>query len=386
MSMQNASTRIFITLLILGLGLVVVYLPGFFGSPVAATTGEHTYVADVDYWQRTGQEGWVTARFPFDLEHDLSDIPLTLGSWQGEELPETNQEVFILLEPEQYVQRRYTNPDGQFVWLTLIGSRKLRSFHPPDLCYIADGWQTALNSRRITLADDSHLGGLWLKANKLAPQTADPAFDEEHWAFYFYIFPDQNRMPADGWVMFRITSPPYGTEEETLAVQSSFLRHFFNASQESETPAALCAAGLYDDAANDTTEPLPRTTQVIETILGKEGHHVVAQDIDALMALWGPEGQVVDANHTPNTEDDDQVWQGAEAIRTRYVHHVFPGAPASITPADLSISVVGNRAVVTSTTRIDGETAAAGDRWILEKVDSCWQLKELRFNLEPEQQ
>ncbi len=56
-------------------------------------------------------------------------------------MPETNREVFILLEPEQFVQRVYKNSTGQYLWLNLIASRRSRSFHPPDLCYEADGWQ-----------------------------------------------------------------------------------------------------------------------------------------------------------------------------------------------------------------------------------------------------
>ena len=41
------------------------------------------------------------------LTADLKQIPLQLGDWQGEDVPQTNIEVFILLEPEQYVQRMY---------------------------------------------------------------------------------------------------------------------------------------------------------------------------------------------------------------------------------------------------------------------------------------
>jgi len=122
-------------LLVIGLG--VVYTPRLLTRKNFQP--ELTYIADLDYWQRTDREQAVEAALPIDMQHGLDAVPLQLGNWRGEDVPETNLEVFILLEPEQFVQRRYQDDAGHIVWLTLIGSRKTRSFHPPDLCYAADG-------------------------------------------------------------------------------------------------------------------------------------------------------------------------------------------------------------------------------------------------------
>ena len=72
----------------------------------------YTYVADLDFWQRTDREQAVIATSRFDLAANLENVPLTVGDWVGQDVPETNQEVMILLDPEQYVQRLYRNSAG----------------------------------------------------------------------------------------------------------------------------------------------------------------------------------------------------------------------------------------------------------------------------------
>ncbi|MCG3206838.1 MAG: hypothetical protein FOGNACKC_00437 [Anaerolineae bacterium] len=368
--MQNRSPRHILAVSVLSVAVLVMYLPDWLAAapPPAA---DFRYVTDVDFWQRTGRESQVTAAFPLDLRHNLSDLPLNLGDWQGEDVPETNLEVFILLEPEQFLQRRYTNPQGQFVWLTLIGGRQLRSFHPPDLCYAADGWHTGLASRPVTLAGGGQLPGLWLSAQKDA---AGQFAAEEHRAFYFYLFPNPQRDQRDGLVLFRVTSPPYGSDDETLAVHADFLRHIFTATGSQPPPVTACGLNL-----PPTTHP----QQAVSALLQQEGEAVVQQDIAAVMRLWAADGRVIDARHTPANTQDDQVWAGADAIRSRYLHQVFPGAPVAITPGEFELTTAGSDVTVTSTTRINGEVAPAGDRWLLRQVDGCWQIRELVFNLEP---
>ena len=121
----------------------------------------------------------------------------------------------------------------------------------------------------------------------------------------------------------------------------------------------------------------------IQALLIAEGERVVDQDIDALMRLWAADGRVSDAKNTPNENADDQNWDGRDAIRHRYVRTVFPGAPSSAQPSDLVIAVDGDQASVTATTRIGDEVSPAGDRWLLTRVDGCWLLQNLTYNLEP---
>jgi len=243
--MQNStelSTRTplqhYFAVLLLVLALPVFYFPrwqGLVPGMVVPARAQYTYVADLDFWQRTERETQVTATAHFDLAHNLDDVPLTIGDWQGVNVPETNQEVMILLDPEQYIQRLYQNRAGEYIWLSMIGGRSSQPFHAPDICYDADGWQYNLGSYGVDLTGGGKLYGLWLEANKTLPAAADAQGDQaapttlEHIVFYFYLFPDPARQLSDGIVLFKLTSGRHGTVEETLKLHADFIRQFFSA-------------------------------------------------------------------------------------------------------------------------------------------------------------
>jgi len=214
------------------IGLLIVYAPQFsprlLSQQALRPAGAFSYVVDLDFWQQTPRAKTVFTNSQFDLATDLHNVPLIVGDWQGEEVPETNKEVMILLDPEQYVQRLYKNSAGQYIWLSMIGGRSSQPFHAPDICYEADGWQFNSDSHPIELEDGQQLYGLWLEAKKQLP--GDEHFTE-HIVFYFYLFPNAKRDLSDGIVLFKLTSSRYNSAEETLAMQADFVRHLFMGAQ-----------------------------------------------------------------------------------------------------------------------------------------------------------
>ena len=141
------------------------------------------------------------------------------------------------------------------------------------------------------------------------------------------------------------------------------------------TPAPLGGSCTLENVTDDES--------AVRALLAAEGQFVVAQDIDSLMRLWAENSRVVDAKNTPDDSDDDQVWDGRDAVRHRYVRTVFPGAPAVVDHDDENIAVNGDTAQVESTTTIGSEVAPAGDRWEMVRQDNCWYLASLTYNLEP---
>ena len=123
---------------------------------------------------------------------------------------------------------------------------------------------------------------------------------------------------------------------------------------------------------------------MLRAVVWAEGTLVVAQDIDGLMTLWADGAYVANAKNTPDSPADDQFWRDKDAIRHRYVRTVFPGAPTAVTPADLQVSITGDRAELRSTTHIGNEVSPGGDRWVLVKQGPCWVIESLTYNLEPE--
>jgi hypothetical protein len=188
--------------------------------------GGYEFVADIDNWQRTDRERAVASPYNFDLSGDLNLVPMTLGEWTGVDVPQTNLEVFILLDPEQYVQRLYRLPDGRFLWLSLIGSRKSKSFHSPQICYDTDGWQTDSNSEVVPLTQ-----GELYALRLLARKSFSTGAEAEHVVLYFYLWPGYARNPQDGMVLVKLTAPVYGSVEETVALEKEFLGLLFTSAR-----------------------------------------------------------------------------------------------------------------------------------------------------------
>ena len=227
--MKTVNIRNIAIIVLLFVGLLFVYAPRFFASDAESGSSAefsdlHSYTGDLDFWQKTPREATVYATARFDLDADLADIPTVVGNWTGQDMPETNQEVMILLEPEQYVRRLYQDEQGRYLWLSLIGGRSSKPFHAPDICYDADGWQYDLGSHPVTLDGGGELYGLWLEAEKTNPGDSELT---EHVVFYFYLFPNERRDLSEGIVLFKLTSSVYESVEETLAMQSDFVRNFF---------------------------------------------------------------------------------------------------------------------------------------------------------------
>lgn len=196
-------------------------------NQLAATAGGgFEFVTDIDNWQRTDRERAIASPYNFNLAGDLNQVPLQLGDWSGTDVPQTNLEVFILLEPEQYVQRIYKQPDGRYVWLSLIGSRKSKSFHSPQICYDADGWQIETSSEQVKLAQGDFYT-LRLKGEKMFEQTK-----AEHVVLYFYLWPNYARNPQDGMVLLKVTASIYESVEETVALEKAFLAQLFTGARE----------------------------------------------------------------------------------------------------------------------------------------------------------
>ena len=137
--------------------------------------------------------------------------------------------------------------------------------------------------------------------------------------------------------------------------------------------AGSCILGLPEGTSDNAA---------ISALLAAEGDFMVKQDIDSLMRLWAEGGRVVDAKNTPQDDADNQLWDGKDAIRHRYVRTVFPGNPDSAGPANLEITLEDDRATIVATTRIGSEVSPAGDRWTLVREGPCWLLESLTYNLE----
>ncbi len=194
---------------------------------LAVPTAGYEFVTDIDNWRRTERERAVTTPYDFNLTGDLARVPLQLGDWTGVDVPQTNLEVAILLEPEQYVSRLYALPDGRSLWLSLIGSRKSKSFHSPQICYDTDGWQTDASSEAVALAK-----GEIYALRMFARKTYDGGDTAEQLVLYLYLWPNYARSLQDGMVLVKVTTPISASPEEALTLAKQFVGLMFTSAQE----------------------------------------------------------------------------------------------------------------------------------------------------------
>lgn len=192
-----------------------------------APAAGYEFVTDIDNWQRTERERAVTTPYDFNLAGDLTRVPLQLGDWTGVDVPQTNLEVAILLEPEQYVSRLYSLPDGRSLWLSLIGSRKSKSFHSPQICYDTDGWQTDASSEAVALSK-----GEIYALRMFARKTYDADETAEQLVLYFYLWPNYARSLQDGMVLVEVTAPVSASSEEALTLAKQFVGLLFTSARE----------------------------------------------------------------------------------------------------------------------------------------------------------
>ncbi len=195
-----------------------IWLPGL-RRPAASASGR-AFASDIDNWRQTELARTLHTPYDFTLGPNLGQLPLQLGAWRGEDVPQTNLEVFILLEPEQYLQRRYQDAGEHTLWLSVIGSRKSKSFHPPQICYSADNWVTQVSTARLALAE-GEIHALRVDATR---------GQDRHLVLYFYLWPDASRDPAAGTVLLKMTVPIFGAvqdESQALELAQDFVKQLF---------------------------------------------------------------------------------------------------------------------------------------------------------------
>lgn len=72
-------------------------------------------------------------------EVDIKQFPTAIGNWTSREIPIPKKDLAIL-ETENAFVRKYSDPDGQQVYLYIIYSKINRKVsHPPEICYTGGG-------------------------------------------------------------------------------------------------------------------------------------------------------------------------------------------------------------------------------------------------------
>ena len=161
----------------------------------------------------------------------LAEFPMEVDGWRGQDqpypdwLPET-------LTANEFFIRKYRNGDGQTVtfYVAYFDARYGGTTHNPNICYPANGWEIAQQSRSLV-----QLGG---RKTAFTEMHVQKGFAKELVLFYFQMgertFPglSQYRRAAMvqgiifnkiGGALVQISAPVGQAVEDTYAVERDFL-------------------------------------------------------------------------------------------------------------------------------------------------------------------
>jgi hypothetical protein len=186
---------------------IAVESTGAVSSPAGPTTTaalDFVFIQDVDGWLRTPDEAAVTTPYDLRVGPGIESLPMNLGPWTGS-VPDADRD-FVLeyLKPDYWVYRRYERSErgketgpADVIWLSLVASRDARSFHPPEVCYQAQGW--AVGGRKL---EPVPIGRGRIQAQRVVA-AKDGAI---HGVLYWYLWMNPQREVAEGCVMVKITT------------------------------------------------------------------------------------------------------------------------------------------------------------------------------------
>ncbi len=110
---------------------------------------------------------------------DIAHFPRTIASWVSEDLP-LSQDDYAILETKNVFVRKYTNPQGQAIYLFIVYSQNNRKVsHPPEVCYVGGGVSILERSQDIIPVVSRNLV---VDVNRLLLTKAN----EEQVAFYWF--------------------------------------------------------------------------------------------------------------------------------------------------------------------------------------------------------
>ena len=157
--------------------------------------------------------------------YTLADIPVRLLDRTGENVPLTRFEI-DLLSPDggEVIQRRYGTNGTTVIWLAAVQSRSdWRVQHPPQICYIAQGWRIE-DETPLTLRDRQ---GRTYGVQRMIVNRDDLRrlvyyfyTDGRHWTSSFLsrvahaFWSRALRAKTETWVLIQVSTPMHSSEAE----------------------------------------------------------------------------------------------------------------------------------------------------------------------------
>jgi hypothetical protein len=196
------------------------------GSELQGSEATEVVIVDVEGWyRRTQYERALATAIDFTLRGDLfAGIPTQLDGWRAEtgDSPMGGVVDEWYDNPEVAATRRYTDRDGNELYLSIIGSRGGKSFHLFEhtalTCYPGSGWTIAdIGLETIEIGDSS------VSVQRVVTEKGE----QNRVILYWYLWTDPERDPENGILSVTLHANVGESEEQALEHLKSFFRLLF---------------------------------------------------------------------------------------------------------------------------------------------------------------
>lgn len=198
----------------LGLGIAwMAWLSPQDDLPPAPGGGAIMFTDVAGWYRRTPDEAAVITPFDLTLDGLPAGLPMRLGDWTGRARRHDPAVDRWFRDPDVVIERTYTRPDGELVWVSAFGSRGDKSFHlfehTPDTCYPLGGWAIeSLDIARMPLGP-----------RPLAVNHGTARGGRGQLVFmYWYVWDSPARDAARGVLSIRVSAPVRRDPQATLAM------------------------------------------------------------------------------------------------------------------------------------------------------------------------
>ena len=174
----------------------------------------------------------VTTKADFSGEDQMKAFPLDIGTWHGAEY-DTTATAKTLNAPVLLMRSYIPETLSQPLYLVVVQSKTNSSFHPPDYCYKAQGYQIQENAvEYLTVTDKSWTTGpnsITLPMNKLVATKAGSSgvTYERRLVLSFYVKGNQYYSDEITMVQVQALVPLKGSYDGTLTQAKGFMTEFF---------------------------------------------------------------------------------------------------------------------------------------------------------------
>ncbi len=181
----------------------------------------------------TANQTYVRTKMDFGSNEVIQQFPFTVGDWTGSDYEVNSWK--DQLGADVAIMRGYRKPGTQEIWFLAMQSKSRSSFHPPEVCYPAMGWELSEEGYVAIPGEDASWikPALYPKFSKAEAQvqlkkllvTKD---NQRRLVLYFYVKHAELGSTSDIVTMIRISAvaPRIGSYENLLTTQKELLMEF----------------------------------------------------------------------------------------------------------------------------------------------------------------